>query len=588
MKTIALVSGSILLLSACAADPPAGPPPHPTGQTVALGAQAIFTVNPEDHSVVSVPTTGGEPTRHGVGGRPTRALATAERLYLTLRSERAVAVFVHSQQGRVLEPVARVEVGHEPFGLALSPDGSRLYVAASLSEQVVVVDTAHLEVVERIAVAGQPRWLALHPSGRTLFVGTLMAGLQRVDTTRGEVTPIDLHERENHVVRVVGDPAVAPDGASLLVPVLDIDVGLQFAASTEYYASQAVVPFLSEYELEPADGALINGPRVIGVETAVGPSIASVSFTPGSELVVVASEGGGQAAMLPSITTRRAAGAQWDVFARAQEALTGVSGVVFDAQGRGYAQRFLERGLAQVDIDVADPLDHHAALSDGDALSVEILARWPTGLSDQAEHGRRLFHDAANRGMTTGAAVCATCHPDGRSDNVTWRLGDGLRQTRTLAERVSGHTPLGWAADRDSVADGAMQTVVRMGGAGIQMRDAQAIQAYVDGLDLPDIPGRGAVTAEIERGQALFAELGCASCHAGEAYTDRTKHALTGRAEMATPSLRGVAITGPYLHDGAAPTLEAVLAMAPSLGKGATDRLTVEERAALLAFLRSL
>ncbi|MEE4451183.1 cytochrome-c peroxidase [Novosphingobium resinovorum] len=84
------------------------------------------------------------------------------------------------------------------------------------------------------------------------------------------------------------------------------------------------------------------------------------------------------------------------------------------------------------------------------------------------------------------------------------------------------------------------------------------------------------------RGEALFrGKAGCAGCHAGREFTDLAFHRLpgepetpengdfglarvTGRSEdrgrFRTPSLRNVALTAPYLHDGSADTIAAVLA----------------------------
>ncbi len=82
-----------------------------------------------------------------------------------------------------------------------------------------------------------------------------------------------------------------------------------------------------------------------------------------------------------------------------------------------------------------------------------------------------------------------------------------------------------------------------------------------------------ALPIKAKRGAGLFATLGCADCHAGRDLTDGRYHRLepagsgdaglaekTGRAEDAgrfrTPSLRNVAVTGPWWHDGSAKTLE--------------------------------
>lgn len=58
-----------------------------------------------------------------------------------------------------------------------------------------------------------------------------------------------------------------------------------------------------------------------------------------------------------------------------------------------------------------------------------------------------------------------------------------------------------------------------------------------------------------------------------------------------TPSLRNVALTAHYMHDGSVPTLQAAVEREiyyRSLARGRPINLTVEEQHQLLAFLRTL
>lgn len=55
------------------------------------------------------------------------------------------------------EPVGSVTVGTRPWGLALSPDGTRLYTANGPANDASVVGTRTLTVVTRVAV-GQSPW----------------------------------------------------------------------------------------------------------------------------------------------------------------------------------------------------------------------------------------------------------------------------------------------------------------------------------------------------------------------------------------------------------------------------------------------
>lgn len=128
------------------------------------------------------------------------------------------------------------------------------------------------------------------------------------------------------------------------------------------------------------------------------------------------------------------------------------------------------------------------------------------------------------------------------------------------------------------------------------------------------------LSAAEQRGRTLVAQK-CANCHATDLFTDESyrnngldasfgadsgRAHITGRAtdmgRFKVPSLRNVALTAPYMHDGRFATLEQVLAhydhgvvASPTLD--ATLRpvggplgipLTAAEQADLLAFLRTL
>jgi cytochrome c peroxidase len=123
-----------------------------------------------------------------------------------------------------------------------------------------------------------------------------------------------------------------------------------------------------------------------------------------------------------------------------------------------------------------------------------------------------------------------------------------------------------------------------------------------------------ALNVQALEGWKLFQKLGCISCHQGvniggnmyanlgilgdyfkdrgrpETLADRGRFNVTGNADdlhlFKVPSLRNVALTAPYFHDGSVPTLgDAVEIMAKyQLGVN----LTAEQHAAILSFLNSL
>ncbi|HUQ10540.1 MAG TPA: cytochrome c peroxidase [Steroidobacteraceae bacterium] len=116
-----------------------------------------------------------------------------------------------------------------------------------------------------------------------------------------------------------------------------------------------------------------------------------------------------------------------------------------------------------------------------------------------------------------------------------------------------------------------------------------------------------ALDAPQKRGmQLFFAGAGCSACHGGINFSGPWTDAAHPAAEPAfadvgtgvavrVPTLRNLGATAPYLHDGRLATLEAVLDNYEKVAADASADprlrrapLTTEDRAALLAFLRSL
>ncbi|MBI3667736.1 MAG: hypothetical protein HY236_16150 [Acidobacteria bacterium] len=131
-------------------------------------------------------------------------------------------------------------------------------------------------------------------------------------------------------------------------------------------------------------------------------------------------------------------------------------------------------------------------------------------------------------------------------------------------------------------------------------------------------PPRGPIDAAARRGEQVFAEIGCASCHIPELRTapssnpafdrkpvrlfsdlllhdigtgDEIEQAAASGEEIRTPALWGLRFRRPFLHDGSAPTPEAAIRRHDREAARGRERflaLPVPEREALLAFLRSL
>jgi cytochrome c peroxidase len=121
---------------------------------------------------------------------------------------------------------------------------------------------------------------------------------------------------------------------------------------------------------------------------------------------------------------------------------------------------------------------------------------------------------------------------------------------------------------------------------------------------------RSALTAEEQAGMNIFrGRANCVACHVGPNFTDEQLHntgiawrgggyadAGAGHGNFKTPTLRDVARTAPYMHDGSLATLEDVVNYYDRGGNRNPEldpelhplSLTPAEKRSLVAFLRSL
>jgi cytochrome c peroxidase len=285
----------------------------------------------------------------------------------------------------------------------------------------------------------------------------------------------------------------------------------------------------------------------------------------------------------------------------------GPRGLVFLEDEEAVTYSFLDRQIARithipVPVQAGHRVETTIALQEGSgALESRDRTEFaPSALPEDVEAGRRLFYATDDSQMAAaGAGVsCATCHFAGRNDGLTWLfadedelLPDHERQTPSLAGVVSMTAPVTWTDDVVSVFDEVVITSQgRMGGSGLAEADALKIASFVDWTREPDLPLSGSTSASVLAGKVIFEreDVGCADCHNGAAFTDNEAYDMYGLTGVRTRSLVGVAASAPFLHDGSAPTIEAVLLTASDGSMGDTSSLSKDELSDLADYIKSL
>jgi len=289
-------------------------------------------------------------------------------------------------------------------------------------------------------------------------------------------------------------------------------------------------------------------------------------------------------------------------------------------------------------------LDLYMPVPEDNSLTVEKI-----------ELGRRLFND--RRLSRDGSIACSSCHDperafaDGRAAPVGVFGRQGRRSAPALINRGYGRAFF-WDARSSSLEDQVLKPIQDPNEMDLTLDEAssrvameratisQALASYVRSILSGNTPydrfingDRTALSAQQQAGLQMFRGKGnCTACHVGPNLSDEKLHntgvawrpsatsggagqagsgqtgmfadpgrfGITGKEEdlgaFKTPTLREVARTAPYMHDGSLPTLEAVVDFYDDGGRPNLNsdpeihplHLAVEEKQALVLFLQSL
>ncbi len=615
---------------------------HPDADSVSILDASARTVQHEILLSGQPPTV--DPTTHrfdpAVMPRALALDSTATTLYVTgQRSGRLYAIDVASASVRTSAAICS-----EPIGTVVSADGSKVYVACSQDGEILEVDAVSLSVVTSAATPHEPWTLAWAPDGQTLLA-THLLGPGVTELSTGPLTlkstwtvpdrgPTSDPTEPHGMVRGIYDVLARPGADELWT------VHLMLGTDTPEPAlvfNNTVFPAVSildgsgnqlarlSVQAGDANGAdngafgdVVSGPRAIAFSG--DGRYAFVVDSDSEDLLVIDANARVEATVVRPLPGHLPEGVVWH------------GGEVY-VQERNTEDIVAFKVMADGDAGVS-------VVQDGNAFKSVSRDPMPANL----RLGQQLFYSANSddTALTQNHWVaCATCHVEGRSDAVTWLFAQGPRDTPTNAGGMLDTGFLFRTGDRSMVQDYWQTIDLEQGGhfAPFAPGNAQeplldAIAAYVNtAIPAPMPPStdlthtvRGTQLEDLRaQGQALFADIGCDSCHSGPAKTDSGQGnptldlggpvllhdvgtCVTGgpwpdvahddieghpRAACAfdTPALRGLSDSAPYLHDGSAATLDDVLPsmLRAAAGAGGTPRtLTPSDQTALVEYLRSL
>lgn len=221
----------------------------------------------------------------------------------------------------------------------------------------------------------------------------------------------------------------------------------------------------------------------------------------------------------------------------------------------------------------------------------DLLRRDPAAL--RARMGELAFGEATRSGV-----ACASCHPGGESDHEGHNIGGRVRAPTLPVLGVGGTAPYLRDGSYPRLRDLHEVSIEEYRGYRFGAGDRGAtIAGWIERSARPEIHVT-ADPADVAAGAAVFVRAECVHCHVPPAFTDLGLHAASAVfpdhdfgevTALDTPSLRGLSESPPYLYDGRAASLRAVITEQNGGDRhGHTAALSPADVDALVAFLRAI
>ena len=576
-----------------------------------LGKKSVAFVADEDaRSIIAVDIeTKAELARTKLAGAPSAMVGDADGSLLVLLRDRGevVALEADDESGRL---TPRCAAGAPGDAIGIARNGSTVAITGGFSRTLAILDARTLATSRTVDVPREPRSVVLSDDGASAFVSHAVgSALSHVDLRTGKATTIPMRGADRRVAMVrrlqkmqmealrkqkgtasaallrqleAGDNADtagqltrpscqgfaltrAMDGR-LVAPQVFVDPGdpdqnpdgygdpntpteSPSVAVVDEATRQAVPASLLVRErnqlVDPRDG---RPECLLPRAAAVDPKTGSLLVTCFGIDTLVAYDA---ASPTPVASERK----RWIVG-------SGPVGVAVDSQGgRAVVWSQFDRTLSVVSLDLT-PTDERSSrppLAPRIALGALPPTERPT---PEYALGRILFHAASDVRIAQDGRACASCHPDGRDDAITWATPEGPRRSIMLAGRIQKSAPYSWNGTAPDLHTHISHTFERLGGTGLRSIELDALGEYITHLAAP--AALHADEAKVARGDALFhaKEAGCATCHQDQAQlADGAVHNVKSRAKsdrgdaFDTPSLHLIGGTGPWFHDGRYATL---------------------------------
>jgi len=591
----------------------------------------IWCVNSDNDTVTAIdPLSNQKVLEVPVGDHPRTLAAAPDGTIWVVNEGNATVSVLHATSGALLT-VIPLPLGSSPYGIAMSPDGLATYVTLRASGEVARLNPTTRALNATVWVGPQPKGIAITPDSGRILVTRFVSGSD-AEVFQLSASPFasnsalqlafdpgpDTENSGRGIANYLSTATISPDALRAWLPSKKDNIARgMFRDGQPLTFESTVRTIVSQIDLVTSQEVLADRIDFNDRDMAF-----AVEFSPLGDYAFTALQGSN------AVDVRDAYNGE--LVASVEDTGLAPQGMVLTHDGqRLFVHNFMSRTIAVYDI---------SGVTSSTTFAFQPLATINTVATEQLAadvlQGKQIFYNAADPRMNEdGYLSCASCHLDGGQDGRVWDFtdrGEGLRNTSSLHGRAGiGHGRVHWTANFDEIQDFENDIRNNFGGDGFLTQaqwqsgtignplgqpkaglspELDALAAYVTSLSMfgrsPYREPSGELSPAADRGQILFTNLGCATCHSGPGFTDSMSsfthnvgtikpgsgQAMGGLLSgIDTPTLRGLWATAPYLHDGSAATLMDVLVTQNAQGlHGATNSLTQTERQDLVAYLLSI
>lgn len=274
-----------------------------TNASSSIGLGSVSVIDTATNSVIGSPiAVGDQPT--GVAISP-----DGSKVYITNVASDTVSVIATATNSVIGSPIT---VGSHPFGVAAAPDGSKVYVANFSSGTVSVIDAVTNTVAKTIPVGFAAEGVAVAPDGGKVYVASSSVGIVSVIATATDTVTAQLAVG-NFPVGV----AVTPDSSKVYVTqltsgrVLVIDAASNGVIAAITVGAEpvgvAVSPDGSKVYVANSNSGTVSvidtvTDSVIGSPITVGTRPFGVALTPDGSKVFVANQLSNTVSVISTVT----------------------------------------------------------------------------------------------------------------------------------------------------------------------------------------------------------------------------------------------------------------------------------------------